>query len=553
MNLLDKPDFVGYVGLSHYGIGATHVGSNHPEHGERKSDKVGKGPRMPVPNRLNWWTWAFLAIVPVQFAWSQETAKDAPARKADAPAAKSAPASKDAAKPAESKAEAAKDQSKDAAPKAEAKPAAAPAVNGTRFELTENYRDPRVDDLLDIALVKETVPPRPLFSANEEKQLQSMAGGNGDINPRTINRFVEAKAAELTNKKAIETMMSGEGAVNTAVRPIEKATTALIAASRASNAASNSPFMSAYTAAMIKSFTPLLEGHLITRTQATLALSSTGSLDVVPTLVKLLSDAKQPWQVKSLALLGVNNAIGDGRKIVAFNQRTQWTIAVINMLRNEEDAPWFLKSQAAQLIGNLRIISESVAEGKVHPAEVLMDFLTDEAQRPEVRLEAGRSLGLLDITTQFRPFNHQLVAVSMAEAIADIAETAAEIPPTDSSRAQQLVAMMADRTVPAFQGIQGMVNSGYLQQMTYASADTKSQDAVKALFEKIKDTINAGSSYIRARGELIAARRTDFQTQIAELRKAIEANSPANRSLIKGGKTYEPREAASAEVAQDAR
>ena len=95
--------------------------------------------------------------------------------------------------------------------------------------------------------------------------------------------------------------------------------------------------------------------------------------------------------------------------------------------------------------------------------------------------------------------------------------------------------------------------SGYLQQMTYASADAKSQDAVKAVFEKVKDTINAGSSYIRARGELIAARRTDFQTQIAELRKAIEANSPANRSLIKGGKTYDARESASAEVAQDAR
>lgn len=540
MNSLDKPDFVGYVGLSHYGIGATLVGAYHPEIGVRKSDKVGKGPRMPVPNRLNWWTWAFLAIVPVHFAWSQEPAKDAPARKADEPAAKAAPASEDSARPAD-------------ATKAEVKPAATPGVNGTRFELTENFRDPRVDELLDIALVKETIPPRPLFSANEEKQLQSMAGGSGDINPRTINRFVEAKAAELTNKKAIEIMMSGEGAVNTAVRPIEKATTALISASRASNAASNSPFMSAYTAAMIKSFTPLLEGHLITRTQVTLAMSSTGSLDVVPTLIKLLSNPKQPWQVKSLALLGINNAIGDGRKIVAFNQRTQWTIAVINMLRNEEDAPWFLKAQAAQLIGNLRIISESVAEGKVHPAEVLMDFLIDKSQRPEVRLEAGRALGLLDITTQFRPFNHQLVAVSMAEAIADISQIAAGIPPTDSSRAQQLVAMMADRSAPAFQGIQGMVNSGFLQQMTYASADTKTQDAVKALFEKIKDTINAGSSYIRARGELIDARRTDFQTQIAELRKAIEANSPANRSLIKGGKTYEAPEAASAEVAQDAR
>ena len=260
MNLLDKHDFVGYVGLSHYGIGATHVGTYHPESGERKSDKVGKGPRMPVPNRLNWWTWAFLAIVPVQSAWSQEAAKDDPAKKANTPATKSASESKAATKPAEAKAQTPKDQKKDAAEKAGEKPAAAPAVNGTRFELTENYRDPRVDDLLDIALVKETVPPRPLFSANEEKQLQSMAGGNGDINPRTINRFVEAKAAELTNKKAIETMMSGEGAVNTAVRPIEKATTALIAASRASNAASNSPFMSAYSAAMIKTFTPCSKG-----------------------------------------------------------------------------------------------------------------------------------------------------------------------------------------------------------------------------------------------------------------------------------------------------
>jgi hypothetical protein len=545
MNLLDKLNFVGYVGLSHYGIGATRGGSFRPECDERFSDIVGKGPRMPVPNRLNWWTWALLAIVPFQAAWSQERAKDAPAQK-DAPA-KAAEPKKEA--PPEEKAAAAEPEAELA--KAEtAKPA---TVDGTRFELTENYRDPRVDAILDLSVVKETLPPRPNFSANEERQLQSMAGGSGDINPRIINRFVEAKAAELTNKKAIETMMTGEGSVNSIVRPIEKATTALLSASRASIASSNSPFMTSYAAAMIKTFPPLLEGHLISRTQATMALASTGSLDVVPTLIKLISDEKQPWQVKSLALLGINNSIGDGRKIVAFNQRTQWTIAVINMLRNEEDAPWFLKSQAAQLIGNLRIISESVPERKVHPAEVLMDFLIDKTQRPEVRLEAARALGLLDITSQFRPYNHQLVAVSTAEAIADIAQRVSEIAPTDSSRAQQLVAMMAERTTPAFQGIQGVVNSGFFQQMSNSSADAKTQDSVKALFDKIKGVINAGSAYIRARGDLVIARRTDLQSQIADLRKAIEENQPKNRTLVTGGKSYEAGASASDEVAQGAR
>ncbi len=548
MKPLDKPNFVGYVGLSHCGIGATHVGSFLRMRGARKLDIVGKGPRMPVPNRSNWWTWAILALVPFQAVWSQEASKDAPAKKDAA-----AKADTKAAAPAEPAKKAADEPKAADEAKPESEPAKATPVDGTRFELTENYRDPRVDDLLDIALVKEAIPPRPNFSASEEKQLQSMAGGSGDVNTRTINRFVEAKAADLTNKKAIETMMSGEGAVNTTVRPIDKATTALIAASRAARAASNTPFLTAYSAALIKTFQPLLEGHLITRTQAALAMASTGSLEIVPVMIKIMSDEKQPWQMKSLALMGINNAIAEGRKIVAFNQRTQWTIAINNMLRNEEDAPWFLKAQAAELIGNLRIISESVAEKKVHPAEVLMDFLTDAEERPEVRLEAARSLGLLDITTQFRPFNHQLVAVSTAEAIADIAERAAQIPPSDSSRAQQLIALIAENVTPAFQGVAGMVNTGYFQQMSNAFADAKTQDSVKALFEKIKGVVNSGSDYVRARGDLAVARRTDLQTRIAELRQAIKANQPENRSLIARGKTYEPRDKASADVAQDAR
>lgn len=542
MNLLDNSNFVGYVGLSKYGNAAAFVSPHFLGIVERMSVTVGKGPRMRVPKRLNWWTLTLLACLTVQGASAQEAAKEAP---------KSEPASKKDAAPAEKAA-----PSEKAAPTEAEKTEAAPAtakVDDPRFELTEAYRDPRVDDLLDISLVKEAIPPRPNFSNNEEKQLQNMAGGRGDLYPRTINRFVEAKAAELTNKKAIEAMLSGEGSVNSQVRILEQATLALIAASRASNAAANSPFMSAYAAAMIKTFQPLLEGHLITRSQVALAMASTGSLDIVPSMIKILGDEKQPWQMKAIALNGINNAIQEGRRIVAFTQRTQWTISIINMLRNEEDAPWFLKAQAAAVIGNLRIVSESVPERKVHPAEVLMDFLTDDQARPEVRLEAGRGLGLLDVTSQFRPFNHLLEVTALAEAIADIAERASTIPPSDSSRSQQLIALLAEKSIPAFLGIEGMVNSGFLPQMAIASSDTKSQDSAKAIFEKIKGVINAGSAYIRARGALVPERRTDLQTQIIELRKLIGENEPKSRTLIPGGKEFPVPESASAEVAQGSR
>jgi len=440
-----------------------------------------------------------------------------------------------------------------AAPKAanaaasEPKPATAAAAP---LDLAESFRDPRVDDALSADLIKELPLPKG-FTPSREKEVLAIAAGKGDIKPPLIAQFVEAKAAELTNKKSIETLISGEGTVNTLVRPIESATKALIKASRDSNAVGNTPFMSVYTASLIRVFQPQLKAHLVTRVQAVQALASTGSLDVNPVLVSVIGDDTQPWQVKMIALEGINNAIQGGKRPLGFTQRTQLTIAVLNMLREEKTAPWFLKAQASKLIGNLRIVSELVSERKVVPAETLMSFLSDSAERPEVRFEAARSLGLLDVPSQFRPYNYLLVTVALSEAVAQSATLVTTMTPSDSSRTQQLVAIMADKVSPAFLGIQGLVDSGILRQAEVGQADPAARAAINELFAKIKDVVNTAANYSRARGDLIQARRADLQGRVVELQKLIDKHQPKDRTLNKGGKAFEIKtKVAPAQVAQ---
>lgn len=501
---------------------------------------------MPNPKWLSRTSWAVLAACPalVSVAAQSPDQKDAP--KAPAAKAEAKPASKPTEKPAE-KGKADEKAAAQPAAKSESKPA--PTQANTGLDVTESFRDPRVDDALNTDLIKELPAPRPAFSPNEERQVRDMAAGRGDVTPRLITRFVEAKAADLTNKKAIETLISGEGQVNTLVRPIETATTAMINVARASNAAGNTPFMTSYAAALIKTFQPQLKGHLVTRVQAMQAMAATGSLDVNPIFVSVLSDDAQPWQVKMIALEGINNVIQGGKRPLGFNQRTQLTVALMNMLREEKSPPWFLSAQTARLLGNLRIVSESVPERKVAPAETLMDFLTDPNERPEVRFESARALGLLDITTQFRPYNNMLVTASLAEAVVQTAQQVSTITPSDSSRAQQLVAIMADKVSPAFLGIQGIVDSGILRQAEVTQSDNATRAAINEIFVKTKDVINSAANYSRARGDLIQARRADLQGRIVELQKLVDKHQPKDRTLVKGGKSFESSGTKPAEVA----
>jgi hypothetical protein len=252
-----------------------------------------------------------------------------------------------------------------------------------------------------------------------------------------------------------------------------------------------------------------------------------------------------------IALEGINNAIQGGKRPLGFTQRTQLTIAVLNMLRAEKTAPWFLKAQASKLIGNLRIVSELVSERKVVPAETLMSFLTDSVERPEVRFESARSLGLLDIPSQFRPYNYLLVTTALAEAVAQTATQISTMTPSDSSRTQQLVAIMADKVSPAFLGIQGLVDSGILRQAEVGQADPAARAAINELFAKIKDVVNTAANYSRARGDLIQARRADLQGRVVELQKLIDKHQPKERTLNKGGKAFDIKaKAAPAQVAQ---
>ena len=244
-----------------------------------------------------------------------------------------------------------------------------------------------------------------------------------------------------------------------AEQPIEKKISVISRRRTVARSAKNPTFLAIYQRALLTRLQPLLKNHLIPRVQAMIILGESGNPDALSLYENELKDAKQTLWVKLWALEGVTNIIqNSGRLTVDAESRAAKTISDFLENPQNEDLPWPLKLRALEALGALRQGFLPSQPKNAHMANTAMRFLVDPEAKLEVRAEAARALGLMQITTVVPKYNFALVAHAAGLLAADLGTAidstfSANPPRADNlTKARYLTALLIGPVYETFNG-----------------------------------------------------------------------------------------------------
>jgi hypothetical protein len=324
---------------------------------------------------------------------------------------------------------------------------------------------------------------------------------------------------------------------------------------------------------------PVLKNHLIPRVQAMIVLGQSGSTDLLPTYVAQIKEPNQTVWVKLWALQGIVNAIEDGGRLSGENQ-SQTAKVVADFLSTTEDIPWPVQLRALEALSALKQGYEPQHPERAAMASAAMKVLADSNAKPEVRSEAARALGLMQIATNVRKYNFPLVAHSIGTLAADLgtqinsliaervtkaattktatapdaakpaAKTpkakgkAAEQPPpaaaaappsTNPVKAKYLTALLVGPVYQAFDGVPGpRGETGGLIRTANGDGVAYSQK----VFDLVKNVAKASVDLIMAGSRQIGEKKKGLEARVRTLRDFLEKNAPPDRHLVQGGQDF---------------
>jgi len=470
------------------------------------------------------------------------------------------------------------------APDAAAPAAAAVDPSQTRkIVANEIFRDPKVEKqkLLDINkfphLVKQPVPRAEILDLN------AMAGGaNSNIDKGLIDRVIDAMVSKLTEHANIQSLIdppAGQSASAPAARAIHEATTVLLEPIFLARSAKNQSFLTVYNRALLQKLTPLLKNHLIPRIQAMIVLGESGSLEMLGTYESQIRDPNQTIWVKLWALEGIVNISEAGGRLTGSGQIEAAKI-VADFLEKEDDIPWPAQLRALEALSALRQGFVPNRSRYADMANAAMHLLADADSKLEVRAEAAKALGLMQINAGVPKYNYDLVAQTTGLLAADLgaeigtnwpnspvraaalnpsakataakknlAKTSVPSTPakpavaTNPAKAKYLTALLVGPVYQAFDGVTGLRESGLLHAVGGSSPAyaEKVFALVKAVAKASVDLIYSGSRQYDDRKKELAA-------QVGALRDFLAKNAPADRHLVPDGVAYPLPEAQSAQL-----
>jgi len=438
--------------------------------------------------------------------------------------------SKKAASPKESgKAEQAKGAT---APEAAAGSPADPSKS-TKVSPVEILRDPRAEKLVDVKKYQE-VKARAV-GQEDINALKAMADPNANIDLGLINRVVDAMAAKLTDHSNIQALIdppAGQSPNSAAAKAIQEATAALLEPLFAAKAAKNQGFLAQYNRVLLQRLRPLLKNHLIPRIQVSIILGQSAYPDALPTFLEQIKDDKQTIWVKLWAMEGIANIVEEGSRIPASNRIDAGKV-IADFLKNEDDIPWPAQLRALEALGALRQGFRVNAPKEAEMASAAMRLLTDFQAKPEVRAEAARALGLMEITSAVRGYNFALVAHVTGLLAADLGTQIGANFKNNPVKSRYLTVLLAGPVFEAFDGVPGMRDSG-LAHMASGEGGTY----VTQVFDLVKPVVKAASDLLVAPSRQVPDRQKDLAAKVAALKQFLGKNTPRNRSLVQGGPEF---------------
>lgn len=514
----------------------------------------------PTMRRGCSWVWLFLVLAGL-VVWP--TCARAQNAKTKSAAAKGAPAPKK---------EAAKEKDADEADASEAA-AEAPTVNpGGTFE---TFKDERAEKALEVF---KSVPGLRDCPPQVVTQVRAMAAGAAAADRDEIQRFVDAMAYRLTDKTNINGLIAPPPNTKAGADPsrgIKEASFNLIETLNTAKQARNVGFLQVYNQVLLATLPKLLDNNLVPRVQAMIVLGETGDPAAIPVYITQLKDANQTVWVKLWAARGISNVAENGVRVdqvLSVQQASAAAKATADFLEAEKDAPWPTQVRALEAIGAMRQASVPVNMNKVEMSAVALRLLADPEAKPEVRAAAAWALGMVRVNPAVSGYNFNLIAHHIGRFAAEIGEQAAQsfprpkVKPKPAAKAAEkpaakgeaapeepaeaepagnqtlseyLSGLLVAPVFQAFNGVDGMRESGLLKQPNLGQAAAN-----------VKQVADLQSALARASVELVRGQPGQYEGHVQDLKdraaalNALLAKSPPKDFHLVPGSGPEFRPAA---------
>jgi hypothetical protein len=363
---------------------------------------------------------------------------------------------------------------------------------------------------------------------------------NASVDQGLISRVVDAMVAQLTDHANIQALIdppSGPAANSPKTRAIQDATKALLEPIFSAKSAKNTTFQRAYNRILLQKLGPLLKNHLHPRIQASIILGQSANPDALRLFKDQIKDEKQTIWVKLWAMEGIANIVAEGHPLNA-SDRIEAGKVIADFLKNEDDIPWPAQLRALEALGAMRQGFRVNAPRDAEMATAAMRLLTDYQAKPEVRSEAARALGLMEITSAVPGYNYGLVAHASGQLAVELGTLIGSNFKNNPVKSKYLMVLLAGPVFQAFDGVQGMRDSGI--------AHTTNGDAyVAQVFELLKPVVAASSDLLIAPSRQVPDRQKALAGKVDALKQFLSKNPPKNRTLVRGGPEFPASDAAS--------
>ncbi|MBV8312887.1 MAG: hypothetical protein JO344_21090, partial [Planctomycetaceae bacterium] len=373
----------------------------------------------------------------------------------------------------------------------------------------EIFKDPNAEALLD---VKKYNPIRSVRMMPGDVEAVKVTAGNPNaaVDTTVIRRMVDGMVAQLTNTKNIQALIDpppNMPAGSPTMRAIEEATRNLLEPIYMARAAQNTRFLTEYNRILLRSLQPLLKHHLVPRVQAMIVLGQSGNPEALKLFLDEIRNPRQTLWVKLWAIRGITNIKQNPSARLSAAQEIEAARVVAAQLDEKtKDMPWPLQLRALEALSSLRQGYIPAAPKNAEMAVAAMRILADPKARTEVRAEAARALGMMQITTAVPDYNSPLVAYAAAQLAAWVGDqivasySADKGTPLNATKAEYLTALLVGPVYQAFEGQAGVRESGLLHgNATAARSD------IQKVADQIKPVAKAALELIRApKGQLKA-------------------------------------------------
>jgi hypothetical protein len=413
-------------------------------------------------------------------------------------------------------------------------------------ETSEVFEDPRTKPLLKNTF-RELPDTKPPLTNTDFSAMRNMAANVVGVNRELMGRFLDQMAADLTKHENIKAIISpdpSQRANAQSVRAIERASQILIELLNTAKERNNQGFLSQFLPMLYAKFTPLLDGHLLTRIQASIVLATAATRDQSDLFVKQITDPKQVVWVKHWAARALTTATSSGRVTLDIGKQTAATSALLGFLDKEPDAPWPVKLRVLEALGSIRLASTAGTAGKPDVAGYAFAGMSDPTARPEIRAWSAWALGMLTVPAAAANYNMKLSVYQLGRLAADLGDRmVAEYDMRkdkfskagQSDYARYLAGLLLYQVYPALAGEDGVSNSGMLNSKHPAAGPARPfmmglDDQLKALGKAANELLTAGGGQMQESRDNLAARVTD-------LKSFLDKNRPAanETELFTGG------------------